>query len=281
MSKNTRRQNAPNRAASSRITAASSRRYLRDFISSVLPVVALFVVTRVAVAAPYYIPSGSMEPTLLVGDRLMVNKLRYGPHLPWLHVELPGYADPQRGDVAVFESPPQDPSIRIAPDIVTPTLVKRIVGMPGDEVAMRNGVLLVNGMPETGLPPAVEKALGVSGDLARGNAASLEVRGWGDQPLPVFNWQHGFEVMDSPTGRPPTEPTVHNWGPLRVPDGMYFMMGDNRDDSVDSRFYGMVPRENITGRAGVVFHSYDTTAGAPLLRAVTEMRWDRIGRMIR
>jgi signal peptidase I len=78
-----------------------------------------------------------MEPTLLVGDWLFVNKLRYGPHIPFTHHSLPGYARPTRGDVAVFVSPPQDPSIRIAPDEITPTLVKRIVAVAGDTLVMR------------------------------------------------------------------------------------------------------------------------------------------------
>ena len=89
---------------------------------SVLPLVGIATVTRVALAEAYRIPSGSMEPTLLVGDWLFVNKLRYGPHVPLTGVNLPGYAEPRRGDVVVFVSPPQDPSIRITPDEVTPML---------------------------------------------------------------------------------------------------------------------------------------------------------------
>jgi signal peptidase I len=99
---------------------------------SVLPALAIFLGGRQLLAEAYRIPSGSMEPTLLVGDRLFVNKLRFGPHIPFTNHSLPGYAAPQRGDVVVFTSPPQDPSIRIAPDDVTPTLVKRIVGVGGD-----------------------------------------------------------------------------------------------------------------------------------------------------
>src|ERR1019366_10398050 len=91
------------------------------------------------------IPSGSMEPTLLVGDWLFVNKLRFGPHIPFTQRSLPGYATPIRGDVVVFESPPQAPAIRITPDDITPTLVKRIVGLPGATLLMRGGTLMVNG----------------------------------------------------------------------------------------------------------------------------------------
>src|SRR5690348_11100443 len=117
----------------------------RAFITGVLPVLAIFLGTRQLLAEAYRIPSGSMEPTLLVGDWLFVNKLRLGPHIPFTSRSLPGYARPKRGDVVVFVSPPQDLSIRITPDDVTPTLVKRIVGIPGDTLVMRRGQLIVNG----------------------------------------------------------------------------------------------------------------------------------------
>src|SRR3954447_16200879 len=101
----------------------------RAFIMGVLPAIAIVLGTRQLLAEAFRIPSGSMEPTLLVGDWLFVNKLRFGPHIPFTDHSLPGYARPERGDVAVFISPPQDPSIRISPEQVTPTLVKRIVGV--------------------------------------------------------------------------------------------------------------------------------------------------------
>src|SRR6478609_8909189 len=104
----------------------------RAFIMGILPVLVIFLGTRQLLAEAYRIPSGSMEPTLLVGDWLFVNKLRFGPHIPFTSHDLPGYAQPARGDVTVFVSPPQDVSIRISPDDVTPTLVKRIVGIDGD-----------------------------------------------------------------------------------------------------------------------------------------------------
>src|SRR5215212_3321143 len=117
----------------------------RAFILGVLPVIAIFLGARELLAEAFRIPSGSMEPTLLVGDRLFVNKLRFGPHVPFTDHSLPGYASPRRGDVTVFISPPQDPTIRISPDEVTPTLVKRIVGVAGDTLLMRHGQLTVNG----------------------------------------------------------------------------------------------------------------------------------------
>jgi signal peptidase I len=181
----------------------------RAFIMGWLPVLAILLFTRQALAEAYRIPSGSMEPTLLVGDWLFVNKLRYGPHIPFTNQNLPGYASPKRGDVAVFVSPPQDPAIRITPDQVTPMLVKRIVGMPGDTVAMHDGRLIV------------------------------------------------------------------------VPSGSYFMMGDNRDNSIDSRWYGPVPRVNLRGTPMFVYYSYDPQKGRDYLRAVTAIRWRRLGTWVR
>jgi signal peptidase I len=110
-----------------------------------LPAFAIFLGTRQLLAEAFRIPSGSMEPTLLVGDWLFVNKLRFGPHIPFTNQSLPGYARPKRGDVTVFVSPQQDETIWISPDEVTPTLVKRIVGVAGDTLLMRHGQLTVNG----------------------------------------------------------------------------------------------------------------------------------------
>src|SRR3954466_14473740 len=103
----------------------------RTMIMGYLPAVAIFLGTRTLLAEAYRIPSGSMEPTLQVGDWIFVNNLRLGPHIPFTHAALPGYAEPRRNDVVIFVSPPQDPAIRISPGEVTPTLVKRIVGVAG------------------------------------------------------------------------------------------------------------------------------------------------------
>ena len=230
----------------------------------VLPILAIFLGARVALAEAYRIPSGSMEPTLQPGDWIWVNKLRFGPHVPFTDVTLPGYAQPERGDVAVFVSPPQDPAIRIAPDEVTPLLVKRIVGVAGDTLVMRRGELTVNGV--------VQAARNAE------HVLPAEIAGRGD---PLFAWQHAIAVKGSRFGEPVVSPSLHDWGPLVVPAGSYFMMGDNRDDSVDSRYYGVVPRRNIRGRTMFVYYSYDPTEGVELVRALTEIRWQRIGNWIR
>ncbi|MGH7620226.1 MAG: signal peptidase I, partial [Gemmatimonadaceae bacterium] len=212
----------------------------------------------------FRIPSGSMEPTLMTGDWLFVNKLRYGPHIPFTSWSLPGYAAPRRNDVVVFVSPPQDQEIRITPDDVTPVLVKRLIGMPGDTVLMRHGRLQVNGMP-----------------VELRNHDFLLPDSVADQPQRLFEWQHRIELNGSRFGAPPAHPSVHEWGPLMVPAGSFFMMGDNRDDSVDSRYYGVVPRANFRGTPMFVYYSYDTEQGLDYFRAVTGIRWHRLGTWIR
>jgi signal peptidase I len=261
---NSRRKRAPR--AATRPTAvprASLVARTRAFIMGVLPVLAIFLGTRQLLAEAYRIPSGSMEPTLLVGDWLFVNKLRFGPHIPFTSHSLPGYASPKRGDVIVFVSPPQDVTIRISPNDVTPTLVKRIIGVGGDTLFMRHGQLTVNG--------AV---------VSSPNAFVLP-DSMADQPQPIFTWQHQIEIRGSRFGLPVPAPSVHEWGPLVVPTGTFFMMGDNRDNSVDSRYYGPVPRANLRGTPMFVYYSYDPVRGVEYLRAATAIRWERLGTWIR
>jgi signal peptidase I len=235
----------------------------RAFIVGLLPVVAIVVGTRQLLAEAFRIPSGSMEPTLLVGDWLFVNKLRFGPHIPFTNHSLPGYAQPKRGDVTVFVSPPQDVRIRISPEEIAPTLVKRIVGVAGDTLLMRHGLLTVNGVPVPSLNSFV-----LPDTMA-------------EQPQALFAWQHRIEIRGSRFGPPTAAPSLHTWGPLVVPAGTFFMMGDNRDDSVDSRYYGPVPRENLLGTPMFVYYSYDPEQGIDYLRAITDIRWRRIGHWIR
>jgi signal peptidase I len=235
----------------------------RAFIMFIVQVLAISLVTRQALAEAFRIPSGSMEPTLLVGDWLFVNKLKFGPHIPFTSRSLPGYTEPKRGDVTVFISPPQDPAIRISPRQITPRLVKRIVGLPGDTLLMRRGRLIVNGAV---LPSANRFVLPDS---------------VADQPQAIFEWQHQIEIHGSRFGPPVATPSLHEWGPLVVPVGTFFMMGDNRDNSVDSRFYGPVPRANLRGTPMFVYYSYDPEIGPDYFRAVTALRWRRLGTWIR
>jgi len=204
----------------------------------------IFIVIRTFLIQTFTIISGSMENTLLVGDFLVLSKSAYGATIPLTDVRLPGYDSPQRGDIVVFRGhhEPID-------------LVKRLVGMPGDTLAMRDGKLYIDGDPAD--EPYVERA-----DPG------------GDGNHPWMAWQNAY-LTDSAAALP-YYPTRDNWGPLVVPTGNYFMMGDNRDFSLDSRYWGFVPRKDIKGRAVALYFSYakDATNDLPI---VGHIRWSRIG----
>ena len=216
-----------------------------------------------------------MIPTLLVGDWLFVNKLVYGPHLPFTNVTLPGYADPHRGDVVVFESPYQADEAAIGND-PRPTLVKRLMGVPGDTLYMRAGLLHVNGVPQR-----------------QGYATADNFRGDPDAADPLFAWQTQYGLPASRFGAAPARPTHDDWGPLVVPPRHYIMLGDNRYCSKDSRYWGLVPRANLRGRPIFVYYSYrpgaeeagtnpcDPERSEKALPFLTDVRWGRVGHVIR
>jgi signal peptidase I len=229
-------------------------------IKAIVVTVAIFLVIRTFLIEAYRIPSGSMIPTLLVGDWLFVNKLAYGPHVPFTNINLPGYDEPERGDVVVFVSPTQVDQ----PDDPNPTLVKRLVAVAGDTIWMRGGLFHVNGMPQR-----------------QGFAASQNEKGDGGFSHPLFQWQQPFEVRGTSAGDPPAQPTLDDWGPLVVPAGMLFMLGDNRYDSKDGRYWGFVPRDNVRGRPVFVYYSYRADESDRPLPFLTDIRWGRIGTIIR
>ena len=227
---------------------------------AIIGTLAIFLLIRTFVIEAYRIPSGSMIPTLLVGDWLFVNKLVYGAHIPGTKTNLPGYSDPKRGDVVVFVSPKQ----LDAPQDPTPTLVKRCVAVSGDTILMKNGVLQVNGVEQR-----------------QGFAAAQNMKGDGSFTHNLFVWQKSFELHGSRFGEPSKEPTLDNWGPMIVPAGNYFMLGDNRYDSKDGRYWGFVPRQNIRGRPVFVYYSYRADDSDKPLPFITDIRWGRIGTRIK
>jgi signal peptidase I len=232
-----------------------------DNVKSLLGIIAIFLFVRTFLIEAYRIPSPSMVPTMLVGDWLFVNKLVYGPHVPFTDMNLPGYSDPKRGDLAVFRSPTQTDQ----PWDPNPTVVKRIVGTPGDTLFMRDDLLHVNGIAQR-----------------QGYEAANNPVGDGNAYDPLFEWQHEHAIAGSRFGAPPARPTVSNWGPLVVPGDHYFMMGDNRHASKDSRYWGLVPRGNLRGRPLFVYFSF--RAGGESDRAfpaITDIRWGRIGHRYR
>jgi signal peptidase I len=241
----------------------SARKAWENF-KSLAGTIAIFLFLRAFLVEAYRIPSGSMIPSLLIGDWLFVNKIVYGPHLPFTHVSLPGYGDPQRGDIVVFESPYQaDEAARDSDP--TPTLVKRLIGMPGDTLYGREGVVYVNGIAQR-----------------QGYSSPEQTKGDPHYISELFDWQKRFGLAASRFGAAPKQPELDTWGPLIVPAGHYWMMGDNRYDSKDSRYWGFVPRANVRGRPMFVYYSYVPSAESDkTLSFITDIRWSRLGHWIR
>ena len=233
-----------------------------EFVKSIAGMLLIFFGVRQFLVEAYRIPSGSMIPTLLVGDWLFVNKLRYGPAIPFTSTLLPGYAEPRRGEVLVFVSPYQPDEAERGED-PTPTLVKRMVAAGGDTIHMRAGLLYVNGIAQR-----------------QGYGAPAPDPAIAGESHPLFQWQAKFALRQSRFGPAPATPTHDDWGPFVVPASHYFMLGDNRYDSKDSRYWGPVPRRNIRGRPLFVYFSYEPDCRPPL-SALLCTRWGRIGERIR
>jgi signal peptidase I len=247
-------------------SGASGIHAVWESVKSLAGAILIYLVVNTFLIAAYRIPSGSMIPTLLVGDWLFVNRAVYGPHIPFTSSHLPSFSEPRRGEVIVFVSPHQ-PDLAAGGEDPTPTLVKRMVGMPGDTLFMRQGVLYVNGVPQ-------RQGFGAA---SRPGPATSQPNDTSD----LMAWQHGIELKQSRFGAAPAQPTHDAWGPLLIPPGSYFMMGDNRYESKDSRYWGVVPRENIRGRPMFVYYSYNADDSDRPLPFLTDIRWGRIGTRIR
>ncbi|MYL24505.1 signal peptidase I [Vreelandella massiliensis] len=195
-----------------------------DYARSFFPVLLVVLVVRSFVVEPFQIPSGSMRPTLEVGDFILVNKFAYGLRLPVTHTEILDVAEPERGDVMVFRFP-EEPAINF---------IKRVVGLPGDLIRYEGKQLYVNG-------EMVPKTLLEEGPEASPQQLLLE-ESMGEAEYQIYN---------NPRDPGPQLRSVV------VPEGHYFTMGDNRDHSNDSRYWGFVPEENIVGRAFAVWMHWD------------------------
>jgi signal peptidase I len=189
------------------------------------------IVFRSAIADWYGVPSGSMYPTLMIGDRIFSDRLAYDLKIPFTDVVVKHIADPQRGDIVIFASP--EDGIR---------LVKRVIGLPGDIVEMHGEELILNGVK-------------VSYSAAVGDVASQLSPDYSGQQVVLSEQlpgkQHAIIVM-------PERMAARSFGPVTVPPGQYLMLGDNRDASKDSRYIGFVKRELITGQVKRVAFSVDT-----------------------
>lgn len=224
-------------------------RWAWEWTKSLAVAAVLYFVLRTFVIAAFQIPTGSMENTLLVGDYLLVNKAVYGSEIPATGIHMPSFDRPEFGEIVVFEPPPE------AGQPSGTNYVKRVVGLPGDTLAMRDGQLYRNG----------ER---VREPYARHSRPGT------DPQSPSFAWQRAHLVGDS-VGPREYRPTRDNWGPLRVPEGRYFVMGDNRDNSEDSRYWGFVPWESIQGDPLFIYYSYDRERMVPF-PWITEIRWGRL-----
>lgn len=241
-------------------------RGLRDGLRSLAIALVLFALIRTFVVEAFKIPTSSMENTLLVGDFLLVNKAAYGSHVPGTRFHIAPLKEPAHGDVVVFH-PPHEPD---------KNYVKRVVGVPRDTLEMRDKRLHRNGAP-------VDEPYARHED-DRGDTVHPDMR-WQSgyliaSPAPRADFALAAALSTKSTSAPRYQPTRDNWGPLVVPDGSYFVLGDNRENSEDSRYWGFVAREQIRGEPWLVYYSSDHSTGAPP-SWVRRVRWARLGTVIR
>ncbi|MGH8501078.1 MAG: signal peptidase I [Gammaproteobacteria bacterium] len=203
-----------------------------EYSKSFFPVLLIVLLLRGFVAEPFRIPSGSMMPTLLVGDFILVSKFAYDIRLPVTGTKLIETGGPQRGDVVVFRYPEHP----------TDDYIKRVVGLPGDHVGYYNKVLYINGKRAPQQPIGQYDAMG-SGMAMNGATVAMEKLGDVKHRILLEPGQPGME------------------GEYIVPPDQYFVMGDNRDNSNDSRFWGFVPDENLVGKAFLIWLNWDMQGG--------------------
>lgn len=202
-----------------------------DYSKAFFPVLAVVLILRSFIAEPFRIPSNSMMPTLLTGDFILVNKFTYGLRLPITNQKIVAMGAPERGDVVVFR-PPHHPE---------QDCIKRIVGLPGDKVSYRDGRLTINGEPIIYAPIGTYQG--------RGNGTEMT----GAQELREQIGKHVHRILlraESPL-------MDQGEGDWVVPEGEYFVMGDNRDNSEDSRYWGFLPEQNLRGRAFLIWMNFD------------------------
>jgi signal peptidase I len=195
---------------------------LQEYIEAIILAILIAFFIRTFVIQAYKIPSGSMKPTLLIGDHILVSKFNYGVKLPLIRSTVIPVGAPKRGDIVVF----------IYPEDRSKDFIKRLIGVPGDIVEVRNKTILLNGLP------------------------------WNDT--------HGVhsDSLIIPGSVQPRD----NFGPVTVPEGSLFVMGDNRDESYDSRFWGFVPMKYVLGKALIIYWSWNQEDHG--------VRWNRIGTIL-
>ncbi|HET9492431.1 MAG TPA: signal peptidase I [Methylomirabilota bacterium] len=208
-------------------TKGRRKSLVREYGEAIVIAIVLALIIRTLVVQAFTIPSGSMMDTLLVGDYILVNKFLYGPELPFTDIHMPGLREPQRGDIIVFKYPQDEKR----------DFIKRIVGVPGDQIVIRGHDVHVNGQRLR--EPYVKHTAPNSGHTGTGQT--------------YCGYAYGCE-------------------PTAVPPDSYFVMGDNRDNSQDSRYWGFVRREKIKGKAFLIYWSWNSERHW--------MRWWRLGKYI-
>jgi signal peptidase I len=209
-------------------------------------VVALFI--RQFVVEAFKIPSGSMIPTLTIGDHLLVNKFIYGPRIPFTDTRIFTWKEPKRGEIIVFKYPENE----------SKNFIKRVVGLPGDKIEIKNGILFINDQPV----PVTDVGVYDSSDQGAGSSSYPKPKLLEEQ-LGAVN--HKILYLRDQSG--------YSFGPVLVPKDSVFVMGDNRDNSQDSRVWGWVNYNKILGRAFIIYWSWDGNG--------RWVRWERIGSLIR
>jgi signal peptidase I len=230
--------------AAKRKKAGKKKPVVIDYSRSFFPILLIVLLIRSFLIQPYRVPTGSLMPTILPGDFIAVNQFAYGLRLPVINYKIISIGEPQRGDIALFRWPDN-------PKII---FVKRVVGIPGDHIVYRNKILRINGMI------ADQKLIGKTLDIEPDNVPVIVQKKLED----LLGVKHYIFIREA-SGDIGTVDTI-------VPNGYYFMMGDNRDASDDSRYWGFVPEQNLIGKAFLIWMSWD--------QVKREIRWHRIGKRI-
>jgi signal peptidase I len=228
--------------------SASKKSFYKEWIEPFLiaAVIALFI--RQFGVEAFKIPSGSMKPTLTIGDHLLVNKFIYGPRIPFTDSRIFAWKEPKRGDIIVFKYPEDE----------SKDFIKRVVGVPGDRIEIRKGTLYINEQPV----PVINAQEYVDKEHRGGEHFDVKAKVMEEQLGTVH---HAVQYLRDQSG--------NNFGPILVPKESVFVMGDNRDNSQDSRFWGFVKYNKILGRALIIYWSWDG--------ADRWVRWERIGTLIK
>lgn len=234
---------------------------IREYSEAILVALLAALILRSFVVQAFRIPTGSMKDTLLIGDFLLVNKFIYGVRtpdsIPFTDLQLPSWRilprlrQPQRGDIIVFKYP-DDPKL---------DYIKRCIAVAGDVLELRDGEVFLNGRPE-GKKEFIKKEY----DPEEGHYVMYYRMTTPENKVYTIR-RHADRYSNS-----------ENDGPMRVPPGHFFMMGDNRDNSADSRVWGFLPEKNVVGQALVIYMSWDKQV--PLYRILSKVRWMRIGNLI-